>query len=248
MYNRICIVCLPRSGSSWLEQMIHNAHLHSSPKSVLLGEYFNYYAFYKNKADAEFNIGDDNFLNWKWQTIKVEDTSKSVISKDKFYQDRLEMLKKINPNQNIVLRMMMGWDSYNYEEYIQELVNLNFKIISLSRNMFDQLISQMAVMQTNYHHSHGKFAHEHIKLKKISIREQEFKDYLTMFETEDNVRKHLAIKFNSPIIRYNNLIQDCASNNIPIDQDVSMVKTYPLSYSHYVENYNELRELYERSA
>jgi hypothetical protein len=246
MYNRICIVCLPRSGSSWLEQMIHNAHLHSSPKSVLLGEYFNYYAFYKNKADAEFNIGDDNFLNWKWQTIK-EDTSKSEVSEDKFYQDRLEMLKKINPNQNIVLRMMMGWDHYNYEEYIQELINLNFKIISLSRNIFDQLISQVVSMETNYHHSHSKFAYPNLKIKEITINEKEFKDYLTMFKTEDNLRKNLAIKFNSPIIRYCNLIEDCNSNNIPINQNVTMVKTYPLSYSNYIKNYNELKELYERS-
>ena len=247
MYNRICIVCLPRSGSSWLEQMIHNAHLHTSPRSVSLGEYFNYSAFYKNGADVEFNMGDNNFLNWQWKTIDAN-TNKPEVSKDKFYQDRLELLKKINPDQNIVLRMMMGWDSYNYEECIQELVNLNFKIISLSRDMFDQLISQMAVMQTNYHHSHSKFAHENIKLKKIIINEREFKDYLTMFKTEDNARKHLEIKFNSPIIRYNNLIQDCTSNNIPIDQDVSMVKTYPLPYSRYIENYNELREIYERSA
>ena len=246
MYNRICIVCLPRSGSSWLEQMIHNAHLHSSPKSVLLGEYFNYHAFYKNGADAEFNIGDDNFLNWQWKSIDV-DTPKPIVSKNQFYQDRLEILKKINLDQNIVLRMMMGWDNYNYEEYIQELINLNFKIISLSRNMFDQLISQMVAMETNYHHSHSNFAYPNLKIKELSINEKDFKDYLTICKTEDNLRKNLAIKFNSPIIRYSNLIEDCNSNNIPIDQNVSMVKTYPLPYSDYVKNYNELRELYERS-
>jgi hypothetical protein len=85
------------------------------------------------------------------------------------------------------------------------------------------------------------------EIKELSINEKDFKDYLTICKTEDNLRKNLAIKFNSPIIRYSDLIEDCNSNNIPIDQNVSMVKTYPLPYSDYVKNYNELRELYERS-
>lgn len=233
MRDRWCIVCLPRSGSTWLEVMLYR-----QIKSFRLSEYF-VYGIYNNPLDKmDFKLNDNNF-------IEIVDKTNTTLSQDEFYQHRLKILLQADRDQSVTMRMMIAWDSYDYINYLKYLTNLNFKIVILTRNIFDILISQFVSMTLMHPHTFDVKDYETTKLKLLKIDTTEFVRLLNHMKRQEKIQETAALQFKLPTIRYETLIEDCITNNIPIDPEVNVFKTYNELYSDYVENYSELLKIYD---
>jgi hypothetical protein len=127
--HRTCIICLPRTGSQLCETL--SGEIKSSLK---LGEYFENWNRSEYVADGDNNIRLKNFA--------------SVPSNFKLFEgfeERLNLLKNININQALTLRifLMDQYDKNTLSKIILELKNIGFEFITLTRNIEEQLLSYM---------------------------------------------------------------------------------------------------------
>jgi predicted DNA-binding protein YlxM (UPF0122 family) len=127
--HRICIICLPRSGSQLCEILSGEKH-----SSLQLGEYF------ENWNRSEYIIDEYN-------TIRLKNFASIPTNFQLFegFEERLNLLKNTNTNQSLTLRIFL-MDQYNKDtlsNIIIELKNIGFEFITLKRDIKEQLLSYM---------------------------------------------------------------------------------------------------------
>jgi hypothetical protein len=130
--SRICIICLPRSGSQLCEKLVEEATL-----SRGFGEYF------ENWNQSEYVLDTNKKLHFK----KFVTQPSSYMIKEN-YKEYIGLLKQANLTQSLVLRLMLI-DYYDKDiliEIITDLKNLGFEFITLHRDLKEQLISYMIAL------------------------------------------------------------------------------------------------------
>lgn len=134
-YNRVCIVCLPRTGSQWCLKMLEEHN-----QAADLNEYFEEW------NQSEYKLTDnqvrlENFTGKKFQPFNITVD----------YKQRLELLKQADITQPINLRLFL-MDHYP-KEVLQEIVStlheLNFTFIAITRDITDQLLSYLIAFTYN---------------------------------------------------------------------------------------------------
>ena len=127
--RRICIVCLPRSGSQLCEQLASEIS-----NSYMLGEYFENW----NRSNYDFDINNNIYVK------KIAEISCKLNLQEQF-KEKLSLLSKTNPNQPLTLRLFL-MDYYNKDTLvtiITELKTLGFEFVTLTRDIKNQLLSFM---------------------------------------------------------------------------------------------------------
>lgn len=127
--RRTCIICLPRSGSQLCEQLISEVN-----NAYMLGEYFENWNISKYGFDDNNNIYviEPNMMACK---LKIKESFKANIN----------LLSKANSNQPLTLRIFL-MDYYKKDTLltiVNELKNLGFEFVTLTRDKKDQLLSFM---------------------------------------------------------------------------------------------------------
>ena len=128
--HRTCIICLPRTGSQLSEKLI--------------GEISNAY-----------NLGEF-FENWNQNSQYELDSNSNIYIKEFVFtpspfkltnniEERLDLLKKINPDQPLSLRifLMDHYDKAQLSNIVTELKNIGFEFVTLMRDVKEQLLSYM---------------------------------------------------------------------------------------------------------
>ena len=230
MLNRWIIVGEPRCGSHWLESML--------PPKLALDEFFNHYCY---NAHRDYTFDDDNLMN------VIFNPPTDVLTTSEFVQKRISQIKKIIPTQPVKGILFCNNPRIDYPPIIKVLDEYKFNFIIIERNLFDRVLSSCAVNITNFAHRwyFDKKAPLPDSLGKINIDPEVwtntlFKEYQT---TEH--RKTLFSDYNVLTVRYENLIEDCQINKIPIIREKLLSKTWNVEYKDVVINITELQEIYK---
>ena len=143
--HRTCIICLPRTGSQLCEKLtceINNAYN--------LGEFFEDWNRSEYIIDSNNNIHLKNFAMMMTSGFKIVDD----------FETRLVLLKKVDLNQPLTLRMFL-MDHYDKDilfKIIVELKNMGFEFITLQRNIKEQLLSYMIANTHLYSNNKNVFS------------------------------------------------------------------------------------------
>jgi len=127
--RRICIICLPRSGSQLCEQLASELS-----NSYMLGEYFENW----NRSNYDFDINNNIYVK-KFAEISCK------LNLQQQFKEKLNLLSKANPNQPLTLRLF-AMDYYNKDTLltiITKLKTLGFEFVTLTRDIKNQLLSFM---------------------------------------------------------------------------------------------------------
>jgi hypothetical protein len=196
--RRICIICLPRSGSQLCEKLVEEA-IHSRG----FGEYFENW----NQSEYVFDLNKRLYLK-KF----ITQSSKLMIREN--YKEYIRLLNQTNSTQSLVLRLFL-LDYYNKDmliEIITDLKNLGFEFLTLHRDLKDQLLSFMIahsykVVKNKDLFSINKIADEvvNIDLDSLSI---DLDNLITSSKKwEDNVSTVLK-NVGYKNVKYENIYQD----------------------------------------
>lgn len=127
--HRTCILCLPRSGSQLCERLVSEIH-----NAFSLNEYF------ENWNQSEYVLDTSNTIS-----LRQFNAISSLFSITLDFEEKLDLLKQVNINQPLVLRIFV-MDHYNKDDLVKiisELNNIGFEFITLSRDIEEQLLSYM---------------------------------------------------------------------------------------------------------
>jgi hypothetical protein len=229
MVERWFIVGEPRCGSHWL-------HSKLIPRTGL-AEFFHY-PFYN--AYPDYRFGRYRFIH----PIKKPPTDR--LTQDEFLQKRISQIKKINPIQPIKGILFCNIYQIDYTKIIKTLDECGFKFIMLERNLFDRALSHCIADITKIAH---RWKTQSVwppadSLGKININLEVWLSVLFREYQATEYRKTLFLDYNFATVRYENLIEDCQTNNIPIVENDAITKTWNVKYKDAVTNITELQEIY----
>jgi hypothetical protein len=231
MLNRWIIVGEPRCGSHWL-------HSKLTPRSGL-DEFINY-PFYTN-ANHDFTFDENNFIRC------INSVPTEVLTREEFVQKRINQIKRIHPIQPVKGILFCNIHQIDYTEIIKTLDECRFKFIMLERNVFDRALSHCIATIT-------KLAHRWTiqtelpsadSLGKINVDLDVWLDALFREYQATEYRKSLFLNYEFVTVRYENLIEDCRTNNIPIVEEDAIIKTWNIEYKDIVTNITDLQEIYK---
>jgi LPS sulfotransferase NodH len=241
MNNRWCIVGLPRTGSNYLEEMLFKSIMsQQSTLVVRLGEILHRTIWnYTDSADDGFRLVADHNSNLR-----------------KNFKNELINKMKSDPSIGAVVRVFsqthhnLGID---YKDFLNTLHSLNFKFIHLIRNQFDSVISLSTAQHTNLWHrlivNNAEIIDgNHIYAKnptKINIPISLIATNFVEIKLHDYYNKENLKDFEYTGIRYENMLEDCRTNNVPIQEQTEIKKLYDQSYSELIENYDEIERFYK---
>jgi hypothetical protein len=240
--NRFCIITGPRSGSTWLELMIYEALKNKYNNTVRLGEFFN--------------PGLQEHENYTSINGLIEQSATKSITSD-FFKIRLNLLLDNSHSQPAVLRYFPQsyYYNYNYTDLLNRIIDVNFRCITLYRNVLERALSWCLMETTKYIH---KFSDRYTINDNNVIRS--VKDLVEKAVYIDV--KHFEVKLNqciedhsnivalqkisdAVILNYDTLINDCIINNIPIKEDIYIHKLRTTPNDKIISNYDELIKIYE---
>jgi len=231
MVNRWIIVGEPRCGSHWLQSKL-------TPRTGL-DEIINY-DMYSN-TNHDFIFDENNFIG------RINRTTADPLTQKEFLQKRINQIKRINPLQHIKGILFCNIHQIDYTEFIKTLDECRFKFIMLEKNLFDRALSHCIVTITKLAHR-WKIQTElppADSLDKITIDLKVWIEALFREYQATEYRKSLFSNYKFITVRYENLIEDCQTNNIPIHQGDDIYKTWSTDYKDIVTNIDELRQLYD---
>jgi hypothetical protein len=230
MLNRWIIVGEPRCGSHWLQSKLL--------PQAWLDELINY-DFYSN-ANHNFVFDDNNFVK------SIYDVPTMPLTLNEFVQKRIDQIKQISPEQHVKGILFCNVYTIDHEAVIKTLHECNFKFIMLERNLFDRAISHCIATLTKFAHrwNFNKNAPAPDSLSSVRISLDTWLDTLFREYKATEYRKSLFKNYNFLTVRYENLIEDCQTNDIPIIKKESISKTWNVEYTDIVTNIKELREVY----
>ena len=128
--HRTCIICLPRTGSQLCEKLVGEIS-----NSYNLGEFFeNWNQNSQYELDSNSNIYIKEFV-----------FTPSLFKMSNKIEEQLDLLKKINTNQSLSLRifLMDHYDKIQLSTIVTELRNIGFEFVTLVRDVKEQLLSYM---------------------------------------------------------------------------------------------------------
>ena len=138
--RRICIVCLPRSGSQLCEKLVAEA-IHSRE----LGEYFENW----NQSEYALKFNDSLYVK-KF----IEQPSELMIREN--FEESINLLKQTRISQPLTVRLFL-MDHYNKNtllNIVNNLKDIGFEFLTLHRDLREQLLSYMIAL--SYHISKNK--------------------------------------------------------------------------------------------
>jgi hypothetical protein len=229
MLNRWIIVGEPRCGSHWLQSKLIS--------TAWLDEFINYEFYTENGADFEFDS-----LNY----IKYTTGPTVPITRTEFAQRRIEQIKQINPIQSAKGILFCNRYEFDYKLIISTLHDCNFRFIMLERNLFDRAISHYMATLTKFAHRWNRNENSPApdSLSPVRVNLDTWLDTLFREYKATEYRKSLFKNYNFLTVNYENLIEDCQTNNIPIIKKESISKTWNVEYKDVVTNIEELQEVY----
>jgi hypothetical protein len=245
MNNRWCIIAGPRSGSRWLEDSIWTYFFNITSFAQRLGEVIHPLA--GNKYPPFLNKNNNLYLTEEYKNNHQADNLKL------FLKQQTETILKGNIAQPLTMRVFCQTWHYTIEEYLdffQQIEKHGFNFISLERNVFDRAISWYIMEITGIQHKlvkensnvytcwNGKEIN--ILSEKITVDVLRFLELYKLCEIDNKAR--LDINYILPVkkITYENLIQDCMDNNIPIATNIAIKKLYNESYQDKIHNWDDL--------
>lgn len=188
MKNRVCVLSTPRSGSTYMAEVISGTLSHFSCNQ--------YEPFTWNQLRIPA-ISKNNILI-------SEVISDSIPTKERVNRV-LTTFKKCDISQPIVIKLFFFPDLDDYlDEIFSELKKLNFRLIILKRrNVEEQLVSAGIASASNFwHNSHGNLTAS-IDVKNFDL----IKGLYSMIEDFDNkILKH-KLK-NVSVVYYETMIED----------------------------------------
>jgi hypothetical protein len=204
--HRTCIICLPRTGSQLCVTLSEEIK-----ESMRLGEYF------ENWNRHEYFLDND--------TLRLKNTHKiiSTLMICKNFEERLDLLKKVNKNQSFTLRLFL-MDNYDKEvlsKIIVELKNIGFEFLTLTRNISDQLLSFMIARET----SRGK------------------SDITTVFRINNEINEPVYINLNA----LNYTLNQIYSSHLKWEKNLSTI-LHNIEYQKvkYESIYEDMENIYNR--
>jgi hypothetical protein len=230
MVNRWIIVGEPRCGSHWLQSKL-------TPLTGL-DEIINYDMYSK---DLDFIFDENNFIG------RANRATIDPVTQKEFLQKRINQIKRINPLQHIKGILFCNIHQIDYTEIIKTLDECGFKFIMLEKNLFDRTLSHCVVTITKLAHR-WKIQPElpaADSLDKITIDLKVWIEALFREYQATEYRKSFFTNYKFVTIRYENLIEDCQTNNIPLNQSDAIYKTWSTDYKDIVTNIDELQQLYD---
>jgi hypothetical protein len=233
MIYRWCIVGEPRCGSHWL-------HAKLTPKFGM--DEFTNYNLYTN-LNHDFYFDESNFIG-----RRPKDKPTVPLTVEKFLEKRIYQIKKIHPIQNAKAILFCNAHTHDYKEIIKTLEECNFKFIILERDLFDRALSHCVKSKTNLAHRWNnqlQVLPNANSLNPITINLDEWLNTLFIQYQSTEYRKKLFSNREYLTVRYENLIEDCKTNNIPIIDTELIFKTWNVKYEDVVTNIHELREIYD---
>ena len=238
--NRWCIIATPRSGSNYLEDMIYQRILNCGDFGMKLGEILHRIIWaYSDTKHKQFRY--DSLYN---------STERTNFRNDIF--SKLESDASAGATVRVFVQEhhALGID---YKEFIEKLKSLNFKFIHLTRNCIDSTISLVMAQQTGLWHRHiynGKIElidgnKEYAKNPSlVNIPLLEFgKSYLEI-KFHDYYNRNILKDIDYVTVRYENILEDCKTNNIPVTEQVTFKKLHNVNYKDLIVNYEELQNFY----
>jgi hypothetical protein len=177
----------------------------------------------------------------------TKEFSTDKLTREEFFQKRIVQIKKIHPLQQLTLILFCNNPSTDYTPIIKILDQCNFKFIVLERNLFDRVLSSCIANITKLAHrwKNQSDLPSADSLGSISIDREVWIDTLFKEYQTTEYRKSLLSNYNCLTVRYENLIEDCRINNIPIIDDDPIAKTWNVEYKDVVNNITKLQEIYE---
>lgn len=246
MSHRWCIITGQRSGSRWLEDSIWAHFYNISRFAIRLGEFIH----------PSYNDTRSSVLG-KSKILLHADFSSNNKSKNlqSFLERQTNLILNSNAKQPITLRVFCQNWNYSPDDYLdffQKIQNSGFNFISLDRNIFDRTISWYVMEHTGIHHRFTRNENDvysssdgdqfTVSTEKINVNIDEFLFRYDQCKTD--ARTRLDMEYMLPVkkISYDNLVQDCINNGVPISKNTSIKKLYDMSYKDKIENWDELME------
>jgi hypothetical protein len=228
---RYCIVSSPRTGTTALTEALRIYSFQNNPISVYYGElhHINLNTLHVSGHKSITTINDYN-----------SQESKEIRNLIKYYieQTNSAMVGKYFPH-------IWHFEYFDPMEIPKYLLEHNFKLIHIRRNLFDVIISGLVANITGYYHTNMNPSY------KDQIKPN-FKDKLKLtFEFCIKTANHMSLsyylvtqickKYPITVINYDNLIEE-STNLLPCSWDqVTLEKTYKEPYEEIIENYNEVK-------
>jgi hypothetical protein len=249
MNNRWCIIAGARSGSTWLENLIFES-LPKNKKPLRLNEYILSPFLTTFSKDENNYVCENNVL----MLPLTNDETAQII------QDRIDTISTANIEQPLTMRVFIRPNqtlNLDYNMFFNKLADINFKFVTLYRNIFDKSLSLYFMENTGIVHRWGnnketyhydtmqgnKKPSDISKLEPLTVNMSNWLRNLYNSYTDEVLRKKMTSKLDCPTVRYETLIDDCYANNIPIGP-TEIIKTYELPYKDYILNYDELVQAY----
>ena len=231
---RTCILCLPRTGSQYCENLIA-----SLDDRFILSEYLELW----NKSEY---VVDHNSMFWiKTRIVDNEEkpiTSSSINSE---YLDRLELLKKARASQKFTMRLFMFSD-YNLEDIVAKLGDMGFDFVNLRRDFYSMAMSY--TLGYNYA-SQGSpiwLADSQISSQvKVDINETKKRldrIYTAVNDWEDNLTK---LNIDCPTLNYNTLVDDITNLFGAVPKYTGIKTVHNNDYLTHIINKDEVLNMME---
>ena len=242
MHNRWCIISNARSGSNWLESGIHTKLLEQDLSAQRLEEFLLY-----NRARLK-----SIFLDKKNNLRVIDAKLCNIADKSELYSKMQHLISNGNKNQSIVGRIFIQppeYDVETYQNFITFLIDNNFRIINLKRNIIDRVISLQVAYESRLWHRvifAGRIQPIIIdKNKYIDVTHLDINTVVKWYrltKVQDDAREEIMKNIPHIEIRYETLDQDIILHNIPfkINTNVTYLKTYDKPYKDLIINYDEV--------
>ena len=240
MNNRWCIIATPRSGSNYLEEMLYLSICKQGNLTMKLGEILHRVIW--SYSDSEGSA------------FKLDSLYDSMVRTN----FRNDLLTKLESDTNIgaVVRVFVQahhLPDIDYKNFIDNLKSLNFNFIHLTRNTSDSAISLSMAQNTGLWHRHIDGKHEVIDGNQnyannptimnipIPVVGSNYMD----IKLHDYYNSKILKDLEHIIIRYENILEDCKSNNLLIEENTKIKKLYQTDYADLIENYEEIKTFYQ---
>lgn len=237
MHKRWCIISGPRTGSTYLESMIHAYWKKLDPTAISLSEPLHP----KVGLNYPFEINPEGFL------IRASKPIKKIRLFD-LMQRVTDLILSANPDQPIVLRVFTQEEYYSegqYFAFFAKLKSVGFKFISLDRDIFDQAMSLYFMETTGIVHrwadgqndvltnTEGEVIKSEPDELLHDIDEDKFVELFNYCEKYKLLREKICNKLPHIKVNYATIIEDCKLGQIP-HSNVGIKRTYSKNYKDKV--------------
>lgn len=245
--NRWCIIAGPRTGSHYLEDLIFNNLPQTNElPAVKLGEFLHekfvtYIDSTGNEQYLEYHINTDerkNYINGILSSIEL--------CKNQSFVFRIFFIPFLFDEKKIDIKFAV--------ELLEKINENGFKFIFLQRNIFDQTISLSVAQQTmlwiKYKTKNNDILYNEDRKNTqnhIHILDSKFMKNLQYLNSQKLLTKKIIelSKISYIGISYENLIEDCKKNLVPISNESRFLKTYEMSYEKKISNFENLKKMYQ---